>query len=61
MKGNACGLWDQTVFIKPVVILTRYVIWGKVYNLSVSPERLGFTNILIKVIVRIKQPKWTYL
>lgn len=54
MKENEWGLWGQAVFIKPALILTRFVTWGKVYNLSVSPARLGFINIFINVTARIK-------
>lgn len=35
MKENEWGLWGQAVFIKPALILTRFVTWGKVYNFSV--------------------------
>lgn len=60
MKENECELWGQTVFIKPALIFTRYVTWGKVLKLSVSPGRLEYINIFINVIVRIKQYKWKY-
>lgn len=54
MKENECGRWGQTVFIKSALILTRYVTWGKVNNLAVSPAKLGFIHIFINVIVSIK-------
>lgn len=57
MKENECGHWGQAVFIKSALILTRYVTWGKVYNLAVSPGKLRFIHVFINGIVSIKARK----